>query len=90
MDKARFDTRLAKDQKELFEHAAQLGGFRTLTDFVIHALLEKSKAIIAEHNAILVTRRDQQIFFEALLRDEEPNEALKAAAAQYKKAVDDK
>lgn len=86
-EKARFDTRLPKEQKELFEYAALLGGFRNLTDFVINALTEKSKAIIAEHNAILASQRDQKIFFEALMRAEQPNEALKTAAKRHKKVV---
>ncbi len=40
---ARFDTRLQKDQKDYFERAARIGGFRNLTDFVIVAVQEKSK-----------------------------------------------
>ena len=40
-EKARFDTRLTKDQKDLFEYAANLGGFRTLSDFVIVSAKKK-------------------------------------------------
>lgn len=87
-DKTRFDTRLPKEQKELLEYAAQLGGFRNLTDFVLTVLVEKSKAIIAEHQAILASQRDQEIFFEAIMADAEPNMALKAAAARYQDALD--
>lgn len=38
---ARFDTRLPKDQKEFFEYASSLGGYRTLTEFVIVSLQAK-------------------------------------------------
>ena len=40
--KARFDAKIPKAQKELFEYAASLGGFRTLTDFIINAVQEKA------------------------------------------------
>lgn len=84
---ARFDTRLSKEQKELFEYAAQLGGFRTLTDFVINSVQEKAKAIIDEHSAVLATKQDQEIFFAALLKPAKPNKSLKAAASKYKKRL---
>jgi|GEM_PF-4919090 len=34
--KARFDAKIPMAQKEHSERAASLGGFRTLTDFIIH------------------------------------------------------
>ena len=39
---ARFDARLPKAQKEFFEKAASLGGFRSLTDFIILTAQEKA------------------------------------------------
>jgi uncharacterized protein (DUF1778 family) len=84
MEMSRFDARLQREQKELFEYAAQLGGFRNLTDFVINVLTEKSNAIIEKHNTIIASKRDAEIFFDALTRDIEPNEALKKAAKRYK------
>ena len=35
ISQARFDTRLSKKQKELFEYAATVGGFRNLTEFIV-------------------------------------------------------
>ncbi len=84
---ARFDTRLSKEQKELFEYAAQLGGFRTLTEFVINSVQEKAKAIIDEHSTILASKKDKEIFFNAMLKSAVPNKKLKAAAAKYKKSI---
>ena len=46
--KTRFDTRLPKEQKLLFERAAIIGGFRSLTDFILIAAQEKAKEIIRE------------------------------------------
>lgn len=87
---ARFDTRLPKHQKEFFERAAVLGGYRTLTEFVIYSVQDKAKAIIDEHNKILASEKDREIFFNALLGESEPNEALTTAAKKYNNAVGNK
>ena len=83
-DKARFDAKIPKAQKQLFEYAASLGGFRTLTDFIINAVQEKANAIIQEHDAILASERDREIFFDALMNPPGPNQKLRAAAERYK------
>ena len=85
IEKARFDTRLPKEQKDFFEFAATLGGFRTLTEFVIVSVQEKAKIIVEEHNKIISSKRDSEIFFKELINPSKPNEALKNAAARYKK-----
>lgn len=77
---ARFDARLSKKQKELFEKAAVLGGYRTLTEFVIHSVQDKARQIIEEHDRILTSEKDKEVFFKALLGESEPNEALESAA----------
>jgi uncharacterized protein (DUF1778 family) len=85
--KARFDTKLSKEQKELFELAANLGGFRTLTEFVIYSVQEKAKSIIKEHNTILASQKDREIFFNALMHPHKPNAKLRSAAKNYKVAT---
>lgn len=80
---ARFDTRLSKEQKELFEYAAKLGGYRTLTEFVIHSAQEKARMIVEEYQQILKSGRDREIFFSELLNPSEPNQELQSAAEQH-------
>ena len=87
LEKARFDTRLPKEQKELFEYAASLGGFRTLTEFVVFALQERAKMIIEEHDAILSSKRDHELFFKAIMNPTKPNLKLKNAALHFKNAT---
>ena len=82
--KARFDAKIPKVQKDLFEYAASLGGFRTLTDFIINAVQEKANAIIQEHNTILASEKDREIFFNALVNPTGPNQKLRDAAERYK------
>lgn len=81
---ARFNTRLSKDQKAFFERAAILGGYRSLTDFVMEAVQEKAKEIIAEREAFLSSQQDNEIFFDAIFNPKSPNEALAKAANIYK------
>ncbi|MEO1450834.1 MAG: DUF1778 domain-containing protein [Bacteroidota bacterium] len=88
-DMTRFDTRLPKSQKELFEQAARLGGFRSLTDFILQAAQTKAQEIVAEHERVLASARDQALFFDALMQPAAPNEALKTAAALYQQALRD-
>ncbi len=82
--KARFDTRLAQEQKDLFERAAQLGGYRSLTDFVIAAVEEKARTIIVERERVLASKKDAEIFFSAILEPKKPNKELTRAAKEYK------
>jgi len=83
---ARFDARLPKEQKEFFEEAVVLGGYRSLSDFVISSAMEKAKIIIEERKNLLTSKKDREIFFDALLNPSKPNEKLKAAAKRYKQA----
>jgi len=82
-EKARFDTRLSKEQKLFFERAAILGGFRSLTDFILMAAQEKAKMIFRERDRILASQKDNEIFFDAIINAEKPNDNLKAALDKH-------
>jgi len=83
-EKARFDTRLTKEQKIFFEKAARLGGYRSLTDFVVMTVQEKAKEIIAEREQIIASKKDSEIFFNAITNSSKPNQKLTEAANDYK------
>ena len=87
---ARFDTRLPKAQKEFFEYAASLGGYRTLTEFVINSVQSKADEIVEKHTAIIASKRDQKIFFDAIMSPAVPGKKLSAAAKKYNKLVQQK
>jgi len=82
-EQARFDARLPKEQKQFFEKAAYLGGYRNLTDFVVRVVEEKSKEIIKEKEQIIASDRDSQIFFDAITNPQKPSETLKNALSDY-------
>jgi len=82
-EKARFDTRLTVEEKKLFERAASIAGFRTLTDFVLRTVRMKATEIIKEHEIIIASKRDSELFFNTLMNPEPPNDNLKNAAKKY-------
>lgn len=84
---ARFDVRLANEQKKLFEQAQLLAHYRSLTEFILDAAQKYATQIIEKHNLILSTKKDQEIFFDALITPPAPNDALKKAAKRYKKGI---
>lgn len=86
-DKARFDTRLPLEQKQLFEKAATLGGYRSLTDFVVATVQQKAKEIIEENDRIIASHRDKQIFFDSLVNTPKPNKDLLGAKGEYDKLL---
>ena len=80
---ARFDARLPLTQKLYFEKAAQLGGYRNLTEFIFSSVMEKAKTIISQNEQIIVSQRDGERFFQAILQQIQPNQALVEAADEY-------
>ncbi len=83
IEKARFDTRITKEQKAFFEKAARLGGFRSLTDFVVLTVQKRAKEIILENERVLASQKDSEIFFNAITNPGKPNQKLTEAANEY-------
>jgi uncharacterized protein (DUF1778 family) len=86
-EQARFDARLPKEQKQFFEKAAYLGGYRNLTDFILRTAQEKAKEIIKEKEQIIASEKDSQIFFDAITNSKPPSETLKKAFDDYSEFV---
>ena len=77
----RLEARVPVELKTMFQRAADLEGL-TLTDYVISALVEKSRATIREHEVITLTGRNREVFLEALQNP--PKISPKLAAALNK------
>jgi uncharacterized protein (DUF1778 family) len=84
---ARLELRLSKEQKDRFEQMAELGGFKTLTDFMLFSADREAKRIEKEKNIILATPADWKLFIESILNPPAPNAALRRAFKRYKKAI---
>ena len=87
ISQARFDARLPRSQKDLFERAARIKGFKSLSEFVINTTQEAAIVIIERHNSVLVSEKDKDLFFEALVNPPKPNKALIQASKSYLKQV---
>ncbi len=83
IEQARFDARISKEQKQIFEKAALLGGYRNLTDFVILTVQEKAKEIIQAKEQIIASENDSKLFFEAITTPKKPSQTLLDALVDY-------
>lgn len=79
----RLDLRIPRNQKDYFVQALEIGGFRSLTDFLISAASEKAEAIMEKHNNWLSSENDRKTFFNALMNPPAPNEKLKLAMQKH-------
>jgi uncharacterized protein (DUF1778 family) len=86
-EKTRFDARLTREQKQFFEKAAAIGGYRSLSDFVISTVEERAQEIIRQSESFIQSESDSEIFFEAIFNPGPPNEALLAALQEYNKML---
>lgn len=81
--KERFDLRLTKSNKEKLEKAARLAGHATLASFVTSTIIDRANEIIEKEEQILGGNTDREIFFNALMGNYEPNDALRKASEDY-------
>ncbi len=83
---SRMNFRLPLEIKDKIEKAATLSGL-TVTDFAINALSNSAEEVLEKNQTRRLSDRDRDIFLAMLESDEEPNDELKKAAADYKKRV---
>lgn len=75
---SRLGFRVDTQTKKLVERAAALER-RSLTDFCLTALTEATQATISRHETLLLSERDRQVFFDALVHPPKPNVRLRRA-----------
>lgn len=78
----RLEARVAREQKSLFQRAADLQG-KSLTEFLIHSAQQEALKTIREYESIVLGMEDQRVLMDALLNYEIPNKALRDAAKEY-------
>ncbi len=82
----RLEARISREQKALFQRAADLQG-RTLTDFVVASVHDAAVRTVAEQETIRLTADESRAFAEALLKPREPTDRLRAAARRYLETI---
>lgn len=81
----RIDLRISKEHKELIKHAAEISGFKTVSEFIVTLAKNEANRIIGEEDKVLKSMDDKVFFVETLLNPPAPNEALKRALKYYNK-----
>jgi uncharacterized protein (DUF1778 family) len=66
------------ETKGLVERAAALER-RSLTDFCLTALTEATRETIARHESLVLSERDREVFFDALIHAPRANARLRRA-----------
>lgn len=82
----RITTRVSENVKDTLMAAANIAG-ATLNQFLIQAALEKAENIIEKDKVICLSKKDAQLFFNALDNPPKPNKKLKNAVDNYRKRV---
>jgi len=82
----RLGFRVDRETKVLIERAAHLER-RKLTEFCVATLASAARRTIAEHDTLVLSERDRQAFFAALINPPKPNKRLIRALAEHKRRV---
>ena len=82
----RLGFRIDEETKDLIERAAYLSR-RKVSDFCVTALAETARRTVAEHEMLVLSDRDREAFFDALIKPPEPSERLKRALADHARRV---
>ena len=82
----RLGFRLDEETKDLIERAAHLSR-RKVSDFCVTALVDTARRTIAEHETLVLSDRDRETFFNALINPPKPSKRLVRALAAHKRRV---
>jgi len=82
----RLEARISREQKKLFQRAADLQG-RSLSDFIVGSAQEAAVRTVQEMEIVRLSLRDGQIFAQALLNPAAPNAALRRAFRRHRDLI---
>ncbi len=84
---ARLEARLTRENQLLIREAAALRG-QSMTDFVVAVSLSEARKVVAENDAIQLSRAEQARFIEAILNPKPLTKALRRAAAAHRELIE--
>jgi uncharacterized protein (DUF1778 family) len=82
----RLEFRVPAATKALLERAARLEQ-RSLTDFCVPALHEAAREALGRHQELVLSARDREAFFDALVAPPEPDDELVRALSEHRRRV---
>jgi len=83
---SRIEARVSPVAKETISKAAALQG-RSLSEFVVDALIEKAESVIAGHEVVKLNEAARKALFNALRNPPEPNAKLRQAAERHRTLI---
>ena len=84
MATTRLDIRLDETVKSKAEKASALLGLKSLTEYIVQIMDERSSAVLSEHQRMTISDDGFDAFVQACERAAEPNESLRDAVAYTK------
>lgn len=82
----RLETRLTSEEKALLQRAAALE-HQSMTEFVRQRLRTAATETIRQHETLVLSVQDMEVFVEALMNPPEPGERLRSAAAAHRALI---
>lgn len=80
----RIEIRLSSYDKKIFQKAQKLSGDKSFSSFIVRVVKKQAEDIVAKNNRILASKKDRDLFFEAVFNENlEPTEKLIAATKRY-------
>jgi uncharacterized protein (DUF1778 family) len=83
---SRLEARVTGEQRALIERAAAYEGC-TVSDFLLDSAQRAARAVIQEHEVIVLNREQSRSFVELLLEPPAPNRALQRALRAHRRQV---
>ena len=84
--KERLEARIGAEQKRILQRAADIQG-RSLSDFIIAASYREAMHTIEQQVVLSLGKEDSEFILQEIVSDEQPNQRLREAAADYKARV---
>ena len=78
----RIDLRVSREQKEILETAASIKGV-SLSAYLLANCLQIAKADLAEHQKLVLSERDRDLFLSLIANPPKPNQSLVAAMQEF-------
>ena len=82
----RVQVRIDRAAKRMLERAAALAN-TTVSAFVVNSALDAAGRLIQEREQLVLSERDWDVFFDALVNPPKPNAALRKAFAAHRRLI---
>jgi len=82
----RLNLRLNPAAKRRIEQAASFEG-KTVSNFIVSSALATAERTIREHETMVLSRRDAEIFLDAIVNPPRPNAKLRKALEEHRRRV---